>query len=157
MTSTTAVSTTHHATFTLERHVAAAPARVFHAFADVAAKQRWFGDNLDGWTQQVREMDFRVGGRERVAGTWKNGETTDFQAVYHDIVPNERIVYVYDMYHRGAKLSVSLATIEMQPDGDGTRLLITEQGAHFDGPAGAASREHGTNILIDAVVRTIED
>ena len=33
---------TQHATFVIERTYAASPARVFNAFADRAAKARWF-------------------------------------------------------------------------------------------------------------------
>ena len=53
---------------------------------------------------------------------------TDFQATYHDIVENERIILVYDMFRNDEKLSVSLLTLEFTAEGDRTRLLHTEQG-----------------------------
>ncbi|HRO04147.1 MAG TPA: hypothetical protein PLS69_11145 [Terricaulis sp.] len=34
---------TTHATFVIERHYKAAPARVFAAFADAKQKAKWFG------------------------------------------------------------------------------------------------------------------
>jgi uncharacterized protein YndB with AHSA1/START domain len=144
------------AEFTIDRRFAASPARVFTAFADIDAKRRWFGVSAGAWTPGVREMDFRVGGRERLSGTWPDGTASDFQATYHDIVPNERIVYVSDMYHgRDAKLSVSLVTIALTPDRGGTRMVLTEQGVFFDDPDGNRSRETGTKSLMDALEKSL--
>jgi uncharacterized protein YndB with AHSA1/START domain len=137
-----------HATFVIERTYAAAPARVFAAFADPAAKARWF-EGPAGWKLEIREVDFRVGGKERVRGVFPDGLASDFQCTYHDIVPDQRIVYAYDMYHGEKKLSVSLATIEVEPAGGGTRLTVTEQGVFLDGYDGADSREEGTRGLLD--------
>ena len=56
-------------------------------------------------------MEFRVGGRERAQGKWSSGRVSDFQAVYHDIVQDRRIVYSYAMHiDQSESLRVSLAT-----------------------------------------------
>jgi hypothetical protein len=62
-----------------------------------------------------REMDFRVDGGERLTGRWKSGRVTDFSARYLDIVPQRRIVYAYTMHVDEKKISVSLATIVLEP------------------------------------------
>ena len=54
-----------HASFTIERRFTQAPARVFAAWADPEAKVKWFAGTAGKWKPLVREMDFRVGGRER--------------------------------------------------------------------------------------------
>ena len=41
--------------------------------------------------------------------------------------------------------------IELQPDGDGTRLVFTEQGAFLDGFDDPGLRERGTADLLDAL------
>jgi len=74
---------------------------------------------------------------------------SQFDARYFDVVPGERIVYAYEMRLNGAKISVSLATIEFKPSGNGTRLLVAESGAFLDGYDDAGSREHGSNLLMD--------
>ncbi len=137
-----------HATFSLERVYDASPAQVFRALSDKAAKARWF-EGGDGWTAIEREMDVRPGGRERLKGRWASGTVTTFDAVYFDVVPNERLVYTYEMHLNDRKISVSLATVELKREGAGTRLRVTEQGAFLDGYDDAGSREHGTGLLLD--------
>jgi uncharacterized protein YndB with AHSA1/START domain len=138
-----------HATFAVERTYEASPARVFAAWADPAAKARWFG-NTGGESSEF-ELDFQVGGREFSRGTAPNGQAYTYEARYQDIVPDERIVYAYDMHLEDARISVSLGTVELKPEGDGTRLTYTEQGAFLDGLDTAEQREQGTGGLLDAL------
>jgi len=145
-----------HGTFRIERELPHAPARVFAAWADPAAKAKWFAGPADHWKIVKREMDFRVGGRERAKAHWNSGRVTDFQAQYLDIAPSKRIVYCYDMFVDEKKISVSLATIQIEPSGKGTRLVVTEQGAFLDGYDDAGSRERGTGSLIDALAKSLE-
>jgi uncharacterized protein YndB with AHSA1/START domain len=133
-----------HATFVVERTYDAAPARVFAAWADPAAKSRWFGGD-------EFELDFRVGGRELNRGAMESGQAYSFEARYQDIVPDQRIVYTYEMQLHGARISVSLGTVQLEPAGDGTRLTYTEQGAYLDGLDTPEQREQGTGALLDAL------
>ena len=137
-----------HATFVIERNFKAPPARVFNAFADRAAKALWFSGPAE-WEAGPKEFDFRVGGRERSSGGPKGGAVHAFNALYQDIVPNERIIYTYDMHLDETRISVSLATVEFKPASAGTLLIITEQGAFLDGHDDAGSRERGTRWLLD--------
>ena len=137
-----------HGTFALERVYDAAPARVFKAWADPAIKARWFVAPAD-WLQLERSMDFRIGGTERLRGRKGSGIVSTFDSVYHDIVPDQRIIYSYDMHLDERHISVSLATVELKAEGAGTRVVITEQGAFLDGYDDGGSRERGTRILLD--------
>jgi uncharacterized protein YndB with AHSA1/START domain len=137
-----------HATFAIERKLSVPPAKVFAAFATEEGKSKWFAGGTE-WKEQVREFDFRVGGRERVVGQWAHGMVSDFNCLYQDIVPDQRIVYTYEMHINGNRISISLATIEFKPEGAGTRLLLTEQGVFLDGHDDAGSREKGTRGLMD--------
>lgn len=146
-----------HGSFTLERVYDATPARLFRAFADPQAKARWFAGPA-GWQEIHREMDFRVGGQEIAHGRFPNGMESKFVARYHEIVPNERIVYVYDMHALGGFMSVSLATIEFTAQGSGkTMLRITEQGVFIDGNDGNASRREGTEFLMGQIAANLPD
>lgn len=146
--------TATHSTFVLERVYAAAPARVFNAFADPKAKAKWFGPPAD-WGPEKQTMDFRVGGRETSIGGPKGGPVISFRATYQDIIPDQRIIYTYDMDIDGKRISVSLATIEFTPEGSGTHLKLTEQGVYLDGFDNPDLREKGTSDLLDALGRSL--
>jgi uncharacterized protein YndB with AHSA1/START domain len=137
-----------HATFVIERNFAASPAQVFAAWASEQAKARWFAGS-EAWKEDSRSFDFRVGGREHLRGTWRDGHVSDFEARYHDIVPNQRIVYSYGMHIDDARISVSLSTVEFKAADTGTRMLYTEQAVFLDGYDDAGSRERGTRALFD--------
>jgi uncharacterized protein YndB with AHSA1/START domain len=138
-----------HGAFHLERTYDATADQVYRALSDEAAKSRWFY-GPEGWRLIERAMDFRVGGRERVRGGFQGGVTTTFDATYHDIVPRERIVYTYEMHLDERKISVSLATLQIEPVGhERTKLLVDEQGAFLDGYDHAGARERGTADLLD--------
>jgi uncharacterized protein YndB with AHSA1/START domain len=144
-----------HAIFSLERVYDASPTQVFRALSDQAAKARWF-EGGEGWVVLERHMDVRPGGRERLQGRWASGVVTTFDAIYVDVVANQRLVYVYEMRQDDRKISVSLATIELSPADKGTRLKVTEQGAFLDGYDDAGSREHGTGLLLSRLGASLQ-
>jgi uncharacterized protein YndB with AHSA1/START domain len=150
-----AVSTrsTEHATFVIERSLPADPGRVFAAWATAEAKSKWFGPDSDGGPNL--DLDFQVGGYERFAVTTPDGTAYTYIALYKDIVADERIVYTYEMYLNDERMSVSVATIELAPSGDGTELTMTEQGVFLDGHDTVAAREHGTRELIEKLAATV--
>jgi len=65
-----------HASFVIERSYDASPAQVFKAWADPAAKAHWFVGPAE-WKATLRQLDFRVGGRERLSGVHPGGRTSD--------------------------------------------------------------------------------
>jgi uncharacterized protein YndB with AHSA1/START domain len=145
------MSRTVHATFTIERDYPFPIQRVFAAWADPEAKAKWFAGPKD-WKLKHRDQAFRVGGAEHLSGVWPNGKTTHFDARYFDIVPNERIVFAYEMHVDATRISVSLSTVEFKPGKDGgTKLVLTEQGAFLDGFDDAGGREKGTEGLLNAL------
>ena len=102
-----------------------------------------------------KSFDFREGGRETASGKHPNGMVSSFDCIYRDIVPNRRIVYSYVMHLDGKKISVSQASIEIVPEGAGTKLVVTEYGDFLDGYDDAGSREHGTNFLMDRLDKSL--
>ena len=130
------------------------PSRVFAAFASREAKDAWGDDpGLEPAddTAASTEFDFRPGGRERFGFKYES-RTYSYDALYYDIVPDQRIVYSYEMYAAGARISVSVATIEFAKSGDGTTLTYIEQGAFLDGidgPEASTLRKGGTEEMLD--------
>jgi uncharacterized protein YndB with AHSA1/START domain len=146
-----------HATFHLQRTYDAPVARVWRALTDEAAKQKWFSGPPGRWELLERHMDVRVGGSERLKGRWEGGVVSTFEATYHDVIPNERLVYSYAMHLDEKKISVSLATLQLKAEARKTTLMVTEQGAFLDGYDDAGSREQGTGHLLDALEKSLMD
>lgn len=133
--------------FTVTRRYAARPERVFAAFADRELKQRWMGCE-EVSAPVIEQLDFQVGGREISRGGGQDGAEHLFDGRYLDIIPDCRIVFAFVMYVGGRKISVSLGTVEVAPDGDGAVLTFNEQGVYF-GEDGWAEREEGTATGLD--------
>jgi uncharacterized protein YndB with AHSA1/START domain len=146
-----------HATFHLQRTYDAPVGRVWRALTDQAAKQKWFAGPPGRWELLERHMDVRVGGSERLKGRWEGGVISTFDATYHDVIPNERLVYSYGMHLDDKKISVSLATLQLKAEAGTTTLMVTEQGAFLDGYDDAGSREQGTGYLLDALGTSLID
>ena len=143
-----------HASFTIERPYEVSPTAVFAAWADEAAKAHWFS-GPEEWEDAPHRLDFRVGGHELHSGGPRGGPVHTYRAIYWDIVPNQRIVYTYEMLMDEARTSVSLATVELKRDGAGTLLVLTEHGAFFDGLDSPTGRAQGWGSLLDALARVL--
>jgi uncharacterized protein YndB with AHSA1/START domain len=146
-----AKSSVTHSTFLIERNYAATPDRLFAAWSDPAQKRRWYAEGERGSVEE-HQLDFRVGGSEHTktvigGGPFKGTSLTN-DSVYLDIFPNQRIVFAYTMTLGDQRISVSLATVEFLPDGKGTIMAFTEQGAFFEGADGPEMREQGWKSLV---------
>ena len=146
---------TVHDTFVIERTYPASPERVYQAFADPKAKARWFAAPAE-WEQSRGKMEFKAGGKEFLSSTPPGRPPHTYDCTYLDIVPNERIVYVYEMHIGTNKISASLATIEIAPAGKGAKLKLTEQGVFLDGYDDSGSREKGTHGLLDQLGKSFD-
>jgi len=148
-----------HNTFVIERAYPTTPERVFAAFADPAKKRRWFAEGGSRDVEQF-EMDFRAGGSERVRTRFKEGmpfagTPLTNETVYQDIVPNRRIVIAYTMTFGDRRISASLVTFEFLPAEKGTDLILTHQGAFFEGSDGPERREAGWRQLLEQLANEL--
>jgi uncharacterized protein YndB with AHSA1/START domain len=100
-----------------------APARLlFEAWSKPEHMMKWFGPK--GWPVTMCEMDFRVGGRYRMAMTGPNGEqNTPFGGTYREIVPNRKITFDNGFELPDAGRMVMTATFDEK--GSKTTLTIT--------------------------------
>ena len=81
---------------------------------------------------------------------------THFSSTYRDIVPDRRIVFVYDMLVDGKKISVSMVTVEISPEGEGARMVMSEQDVFLDGYVDNGSREHGTTAQMGMLEQSLQ-
>ena len=134
-----------HSTFTLERRYPAPVHRVFAAWATPAARKRWMAQGAE------HSQDFVVGGLETVKGLDGEGRPLTYEARYAEIVTNERILTTSTL-HTGDQLStVSATSVEFYPDGEGTRVVLTEHGIYLPGQERPEWREQGTAQQLDTL------
>jgi uncharacterized protein YndB with AHSA1/START domain len=144
-----------HSTFVLERSYLKPPKTVFAAFADTRKKRRWFAEG-DGHEVQQFELEFRVGGTERLKyqlkpGTPVAGMIITNESRYQDIVPEQRIVTAGTMDLGEKRILIALVTAEFLRTDKGTDLILTHQGTYLSGPSGLTPQmlEAGWRKLLD--------
>lgn len=141
-----------HSTFTVERNYPQSPDRVFAAFAQPARKRRWYAEG-DHEIQEF-EMEFKVGGTERLSYRFKEGHPIAGsqianESIYHDIAADKHIVMASKMSLNGKPILVMLATLEFVPSGTGTDLVLTHQGSYIDWADGPKMLEMGWKHLVE--------
>jgi len=144
------LSTVAHDTFVIERSYPVPVTQVFAAWAEPVLKARWFAGSADALGAGYN-LDFRVGGREVNRGGPPGGPVFTYDSEFRDIVPEQRIVYTYEMHADDARISVSVATVQFRGLDATTQLILTEQGVFLDGQDTAAQREEGTRSLLDSL------
>jgi uncharacterized protein YndB with AHSA1/START domain len=118
--------------FTLTRSLAAKPQRVWDAFTNADEYAAWIWPSE--W-HSTCEIDLRVGGTFRVASEERG---LSIQGVYAEIDPITRLVMNWTQTNRDGD---SLLTITIDPDGDGTSLVLTHE--NFPDEASRADHERG--------------
>ena len=106
---------------------AAAPEKVFAAFAEPRLIGRWLSPSPE-ITLTVLQFDFRVGGAYRFAYHLPDGKTVIVGGAYRSIVPPSAIVFSWVIEppdeHAGIESEV---TVTITPDSGGTELLIRHE------------------------------
>jgi uncharacterized protein YndB with AHSA1/START domain len=145
-----------HNTFQVERGLAAPPSKVFTYWSVPELKAQWF-KGPEGWDEGPYLLEFRVGGGERSSGSRDGGPVFRYEATVQEIVPDERIVSTYNMFMDDTLISVSTSTVELVPEGEGTRLTLTEQDVYLDGNENGADRGAGVAWQMDNLKALLED
>jgi uncharacterized protein YndB with AHSA1/START domain len=148
-----------HGSFTVTRDINAAPTRVWDAYANADLRSAW--RRLPGTS--VLDLDFRVGGWERLTGTSEvtgTVETIASHALFLDIVAGERIVSAHEVLLDGVRRWASLISIAFEPTETGTRVAHTEQYTFLawadDGAHDQAHLRGSTRLSFNALAALVE-
>ena len=113
-------------TIRLHRVLRGKPERVYRAFIDPAAMAKWLPPF--GFTGTVHEMNATVGGKYRMSFTnFSSGNSHAFGGEYHELVPNERIVYT-DRFDDPNLPGEMRNTIVLKEVSCGTEISIVQEG-----------------------------
>jgi uncharacterized protein YndB with AHSA1/START domain len=111
------------ATVRVERHIDAAPERVFDAWLDPDAVGRWLFATPEGVMERV-EIDARVGGHFRIDER-RGGELASHFGGYEEIDRPRRLVFSFGIDR--APDAMTRVTVEITPEADGSRLVLTHE------------------------------
>ena len=136
---------------TIRRHLKAPPAKVFSAWTEPDKLSRWFGP---GDVAVVRaETDLRAGGAWRILARSPDGEEHHVSGEYREVVPDRRVVFTWAWLSTPER--VSLVSIDIRPDGDGSMLTLTHE-QFFDEPA-RDRHQAGWTATLDKLERALPD
>ena len=128
---------------TLNRRLAAAPEKVYAAWADPEKLVQWFGPASVEAGSVKADIDLRVGGHYRISFN-ANGQYNQVGGVYREVVPNERLVFSWAWHSTPER--ESLVTVSLKPDGAGT--LLTFHHAQFVDATARDNHERGWTELL---------
>ena len=150
-----------HATCVVQRSFSKPVSVVFAALSDPSKIRKWMGGSkhseLFEFSSEFREggkqvMKYKMGPKTPIAGAVITNEVR-----FQQIVPDERIVTASTMKMGDLIFSASQVTFELMPTDKRTDLILTHQGAFFEGSDGPARREQGWNELMDNLVAVVNE
>lgn len=147
----------------IERRFDVSPSSLFRAWTEPHEMARWMWASLgrNVWV----ENDLRVGGAYRIYTNQPGGAAqgegwSGMCGIYVDIEPGRRLVYTLHWdadvgYNRRGRLALDeVVRVDLEPDGDGTRMVFTQMGIPDDGTSAPTHRlgtEEGFEMLASLV------
>ena len=137
---------------TLTRILGAPPERVFAAFTEPERLKQWWGP--EGVNTPVAEIDPRPGGAYHFEMQMQGGNAHKLSGIFREVTPPKRLVYTFVWEHGDFAGIEMLVTIELRPHGDGTELVLTQEG--IPTPSSRDSHAHGWGGSLDKLKRLVE-
>jgi len=113
-------------TVRLHRVLRAPAERIYRAFTEKSALERWIPPY--GFTGTIHEIDICVGGGYRMSFTnFASGDSHSFTVEFSELVPNERIRHT-DRFDDENLPGEMMVTVILKPVSCGTDLSIVQEG-----------------------------
>ena len=144
-----------HDTIEIRRTYRVPASRVFRAWT-VKAEMGWLGPGDARWNTRVVEQELRIGGKRIMTFGPDEGPHLSEECIYVDIVADRRLCFAETVKADGETISVSMVTIQFNPQGDATEVIVTDQLAFLDGGDTPAGRREGwadTIAKLDALMK----
>lgn len=138
-----------HYTYVTERHLRGSPERVFRAWSNADDRKTWDFIGADAEVTE-HEQEFRVGGRELTRFGPVGNPRFLSEGTFLEIIPNARFVEIGTFNVDDQVAAATVVTIEFLPDGEDTRLKLTDQSTFFYAPEETPqTREENWNGILD--------
>src|SRR3981081_56775 len=148
-------NSTDHGTVVFERTYNAPISCVYAALADPVARANWSAPSETS-IFMYDETDFRVGGRDIFRCGSKSDPRYRGETPYHDIVPERRIVSTEVGDELDKRLSVAVIPLELEREGERTKLKLTVQIVALDGHGMIEGTKAGYTDALDNLGRYLE-
>lgn len=146
--------TPKHATLVFERTCAAPVERVFAAFANPEERANW-GVPSETAAFIYDKVDFREGGIDVFRCGDKRNPQYRGVTRYYEIVPNRRIISSEVVETQGKRVLVTMATTTLEPEGTGTKVIVTAQLTSLAGDDMLNGAKFGHNASLDNLVEAM--
>jgi serine/threonine protein kinase len=142
------LSRTPESTIRIEKHIPAPPAHVFAAWTDPDQVADWYAPS-DDFGPTIGEVDLQVGGQYRIGMLLPGQNDPKFVSGQYcrvDAPRNLSFTWAWEPHSAGTR--ETQVTLEFQPQGDGTDLVLTherfrsepDRSSHAQGWAGCLNR-----------------
>ena len=112
-------------TVRLHRVMTAAPEKIYRAFIEPPAMERWLPPN--GFTGKIHAMDARVGGAFKMSFTnFTTGHSHSFGGEFLEMIPGQRLRYT-DRFDDPNLPGEIMVTVELKAVSCGTEIQITQE------------------------------
>ena len=138
----------------VERICAAPIDRVFAAFSDPDKRVRWGAPSEKQRPSSMTKPIFARAASICSAAATK--ATRSSLTTYHDIVPNAHIISSEVVEAQGRKLLISMSTTTFEPEGTGTKVVVTVQLTSLAGEDMLTGAKFGHNASLDNLVKVMQ-
>lgn len=112
-------------TVRLHRVLTAPPEKIYRAFIEADAMERWLPPN--GFTGKMHALDARVGGKFRMSFTnFTSGNAHSFGGEFLEMIPGQRLRYT-DRFDDPNLPGEIIVTVELRAVSCGTEINITQE------------------------------
>ena len=110
----------------LNQTFAAPREKVFEAWTNPQALQKWWGP--PGSTTPVIEIDLQVGGRYRFGMQFPGEDIFFVSGVYREVQPPEKLVFTWRWEQPEMDFGESQVTLDFHERGNGTEVILRHEG-----------------------------
>ena len=136
------VTTAHH-TIVVKRTYNAPGARIFAAWRDPSALQRWYLPGDGNWSSRIIAHEFCAGGVKRIEFGPRGEVPYTEDCRYEDIVPDQRLCFSMTIARGEQRITTSMVTVQLRGVGQATEVIVTDQLVVLDGSDSRDDRERG--------------